>query len=261
MAQSLSKDDISEIFSRQQANGLFSALAVETACLNRMERLNRRRLDPSLPPAERRAARRRLIDLEGKLVRYIREETPLSYFDADFRDEAERYVMMREIFLKAVSFTFKRHRLAFLLDLLRLYGDDPCSLFPEREFLRKKWEHILLYDYLLLDMGLKNTEDIGREAVSNGYHECDYTLEIEDVWKQPMKSVPRTNFRYVVQSLPCSVAARSTARYIQSHGKDMKKTRWTVDAKAIEQAMTTELPGLTKEEVTSIETTCYRFRQ
>ena len=58
MAQSLSKDDISEIFSRQQANGLFSALAVETACLNRMERLNRRRLDPSLPPAERRAARR-----------------------------------------------------------------------------------------------------------------------------------------------------------------------------------------------------------
>jgi hypothetical protein len=97
--------------------------------------------------------------------------------------------------------------------------------------------------------------------VSNGYHECDYTLEIEDVWKQPMKSVPRTNFRYVVQSLPCSVAARSTARYIQSHGKDMKKTRWTVDAKAIEQAMTTELPGLTKEEVTSIETTCYRFRQ
>ena len=209
MAQSLSKDDISEIFSRQQANGLFSALAVETACLNRMERLNRRRLDPSLPPAERRAARRRLVDLEGKLVRYIREETPLSYFDADFRDEAERYVMMREIFLKAVSFTFKRHRLAFLLDLLRLYGDDPCGLFPEREFLREKWEHILLYDYLLLDMGLKNTEDIGREAVSNGYHECDYTLEIEDVWKQPMKSVPRTNFRYVVQSLPCSAPRRS----------------------------------------------------
>ena len=138
MAQSLSKDDISEIFSRQQANGLFSALAVETACLNRMERLNRRRLDLSLPPAERRAARQRLVDLEGKLVRYIREETPLSYFDADFRDEAERYVMMREIFLKAVSFTFKRHRLAFLLDLLRLYGDDPCGLFPEREFLRDK---------------------------------------------------------------------------------------------------------------------------
>ena len=76
-----------------------------------------------------------------------------------------------------------------------------------------------------------------------------------------MKSVPRTNFRYVVQSLPCSAAARSTARYIQAHGEDMKKTRWTVDAKAIEQAMTTELPGLTKEEVTSIETTCYRFRQ
>lgn len=261
MAQSLSKDDISEIFSRQQANGLFSALAVETACLNRMERLNRRRLDPSLPPAERSAARRRLIDLEGKLVRYIREETPLSYFDADFRDEAERYVMMREIFLKAVSFTFKRHRLAFLLDLLRLYGDDPCCLFPEREFLREKWEHILLYDYLLLDMGLKNTEDIGREAVSNGYHECDYTLEIEDVWKQPMKSVPRTNFRYVVQSLPCSAAACSTARYIQAHGEAMKKTRWTVDAKAIEQTMTTELPNLTTEDVKSIETTCYRFYQ
>ena len=169
--------------------------------------------------------------------------------------------MMREIFLKAVSFTFKRHRLAFLLDLLRLYGDDPCGLFPEREFLRDKWEYILLYDYLLLDMGLKNTEDIGREAVSNGYHECDYTLEIEDVWKQPMKSVPRTNFRYVVQSLPYSKAAAAIAAYVKMHGEDMKKSRWAVDVKTIEEAMTSECLEATKEEAEDIETTWYRSGQ
>ena len=64
-----------------------------------------------------------------------------------------------------------------------------------------------------------------------------------------MKSVPRTNFRYVVQSLPCSAAARSTAQYIQAHGEAMKKTRWTVDAKAIEQAMNTATAVLSEQEV------------
>lgn len=259
MQQPLSKDDKKEIFSHQQDNGLFSALAVETACLNHMERLNRKRLDPALPRSERTAARKRLIDLEGKLVRYIQAETPLSYFDPDFREETSLYIAMRELFLKAASFTFKRHRLRFLLDLLRLYKEDPCDLFPEREFLKEKWEHVLLYDYLLLDMGQKNTEDIGREAVSNGYHECDYTLEIEEVWKQPMKAVPRTNFRYVVQSLPYSSAARSIAAYIKNHADTMKSARWVVDANAIEHAMTSTSPQISKETLSWVEKHCYYF--
>lgn len=258
MQQMLSTEDKKEIFSHQQDNGLFSSLAVETACLNHMERLNRKRLDPSLPRSERRQARKRLVELENKLVRYIQTETPLSYFDPDFKEETALYITMRQLFLKAVSFTFKRHRLRFLLDLLRLYQEDPCNLFPERLMLIEKWERVLLYDYLLLDMGQKNTEDIGREAVSNGYHECDYTLEIEEVWKQPMKAVPRTNFRYVVQSLPYSHGAVCIADYIQKHAAEMQSSRWVVDSAAIEQAMTAELPSISRETIAWIEKNCYQ---
>ncbi len=103
--------------------------------------------------------------------------------------------------------------------------------------MKAKWEHTLLYDYLLLDMGQKNTEDIGREAVSNGYHECDYTLEIEEVWKQPMKAVPRTNFRYVVQSLPYSQAAKAIAMQMKRHVQDLAFNRWVVDTSEIEADM------------------------
>ncbi len=250
--QELSASDKMEVFLHQQDNGPFSALAVEAGCLNYMDRLNRKRLDPLSPAADRRAARLRLIALEQKLFRYIIAQTPLSYFDADFRSETAAYIQMREIFLQARSFTFTRHRLRFLLDLLRLYRDDPCRILPERDAMAARWEHTLLYDYLLLDMGQKNTEDIGREAVSNGYHECDYTLEIEDVWKQPMKAVLRTQFRYVVQSLRYSNAAAATAAYMKDHLSDLAFSRWVVDASAIEKAMNQPVQPPAPEEVQAI---------
>lgn len=237
MSDTLTRKDKEDIFSHQAENGPFSTIAAVAAGLNYMDRLNRRRLDISLPRPERRAARLRLIELEGRLFRFIQSETPLSYFDADFRKETEQYIALRTLFISASAFTFARHRLHFLIDLLRLYGDDPCRILPEREIAGAKWEHVLLHDYLLFDMSLKNTEHVGREAVSNGYHECDYTLEIEEVWKQPMKAVRRTNFRYAVQCRPYSKAAAAVIAYVRGHGAYMKKTGWTVDAAAIESAM------------------------
>ena len=237
MTQPLSPADKTELFSHQKDNGPFSALAVETAGLNYLDRLNRQRLNPLAPAAARTEALHRLIAFEEKLFQYVKAETPLSYFDADFQKETDQYITMRTLFLKAVDFTFKRHRLIFLLDLLRLYTEDPCSILPERSIMKDKWEHTLLYDYLLLDMGQKNTEDIGREAVSNGYHECDYTLEIEEVWKQPMKAVPRTNFQDVVQSLPYSQAAKAIAEHMKQHLPDLAFNRWVVETNEIERFM------------------------
>lgn len=254
MTHQLSQEDKTELFSHQKDNGPFSALAVETAGLNYLDRLNRQRLDPLAPAAVRTNALYRLVDLEKKLFQYIKEETPLSYFDADFKKETEQYIMMRTIFLNATDFTFKRHRLEFLLDLLRLYTEDPCCILPERDIQKNKLEHTLLYDYLLLDMGQKNTEDIGREAVSNGYHECDYTLEIEEVWKQPMKAVPRTNFRYVIQSLPYSQAANATAFYMGQHVQDLAFNRWVVAPDDIESLMQTSL-DVTADIITDIKRT------
>ncbi|WP_301859760.1 hypothetical protein [uncultured Megasphaera sp.] len=248
----LSSADKEEIFSHQKDNGPFSALAVTAGCLNYMDRLNRKRLDVQADPQARRNAGLRLVSLEQSLVRYITKETPLSYFDADFRQETDQYILLRNIFLKAEAFTFKRHRLRFLLDLLRLYRDDPCQILPERDALRDKWEHELLHNYLLLDMGQKNTEDIGREAISNGYHECDYTLDIEDVWKQPMQAVLRTNFRYVVQSLPYSKAAQATAAYMKQHLQDLAFSRWVVDTKAIEELMHSDLPPVTEDDIQAL---------
>ncbi|MCH4166128.1 MAG: hypothetical protein LKF74_05345 [Megasphaera sp.] len=229
----LSARDKAEIFAHQQDNGIFSALAVETAGLNYLDRLNRKRLDRTVSPAARTTALHETVALEQKLYQYVQDQTPLSYFDIDFRKQTQEYIRMRLIFLKAVSFTFKRHRLQFLLELLQLYTEDPCNILPEKHVMIKKLEHILLYDYLLLDMGRKNTEDIGREAVSNGYHECDYTLEIEEVWKQPMQAVPRTNFRYVVTSLPYSNAAAAIVSYMKNHLQDMVPSLWVVDAAEI----------------------------
>ena len=259
MTQQLSRADKTELFSHQKDNGPFSALAVETAGLNYLDRLNRQRLDPLAPAAVRTKALHRLTALEAKLFHYIQAETPLSYFDADFQKETEQYILMRTLFLKAVDFTFKRHRLAFLLDLLRLYAEDPCNILPERDIMKDKWEHTLLYDYLLLDMGQKNTEDIGREAVSNGYHECDYTLEIEEVWKQPMKAVPRTNFRYVVQSLPYSQAAKAVAVHMKQHVQQLAFNRWVVNTSEIEASMGQPLEDVAAATIAQIEKTYQSF--
>ncbi len=259
MTQQLSQADKTELFSHQKDNGPFSALAVETAGLNYLDRLNRQRLDPLAPAAVRTQALHRLTALEAKLFQYIQAETPLSYFDADFQKETEQYILMRTLFLKAVDFTFKRHRLAFLLDLLRLYAEDPCNILPERGIMKAKWEHTLLYDYLLLDMGQKNTEDIGREAVSNGYHECDYTLEIEEVWKQPMKAVPRTNFRYVVQSLPYSQAAKAVALHMKQHVQQLAFNRWVVNTSEIEASMGQQLEDVAADTIAQIEKAYQNF--
>ena len=243
----LSAAEKNEIFSHQRDNGPFSALALETACLNYLDRLNRIFRDPLAAAADRRAALKKGMTLEQKLFDYIRHETPISYFDSDFR--------MREIYVDAVNFTFNRHRFRFILDLLRLYSEDPCQILPERDIFKEKWEQVLLYDYLLLDMGQKNTEDIGREAVSNGYHECDYTLEIEEVWKQPMKAVPRSHFRYVKAALPYSQGARAIATWMKDHAHDLAPARWVIDTKAIEALRKGPNLTITDEDIASIEKT------
>ena len=162
---------------------------------------------------------------------------------------------MREIYVDAVNFTFKRHRFRFVLDLLRLYSEDPCQILPERDIFKEKWEQVLLYDYLLLDMGQKNTEDIGREAVSNGYHECDYTLEIEEVWKQPMKAVPRSHFRYVKAALPYSQGARAITTWMKDHANDLAPALWVVDTQAIEALRQGPDLTVTNEDIAIIEKT------
>ena len=233
----LSAAEKNEIFSHQRDNGPFSALALETACLNYLDRLNRIFRDPLAAAADRRAALKKGMALEQKLFDYIRHETPISYFDSDFRNQTKQYIRMREIYVDAVNFTFKR------------------QILPERDIFKEKWEQVLLYDYLLLDMGQKNTEDIGREAVSNGYHECDYTLEIEEVWKQPMKAVPRSRFRYVKAALPYSQGARAIATWMKDHANDLAPALWVVDTKAIEALRKGPDLIVTDEDIAIIEKT------
>ena len=169
---SLSRPDELELFAHQDTPGTFRLLAVETAGLNYLDGLNRKRLDPLCTVAERTQAARRLVELEGKLYRHIQKETPISYFDADFRAATQMYILVRQIFLKATSFTFKRHRFTLLLQLLKLYGDDPCSILPERDIMIARLEQDLFEHYLLLDMGQKNTEacsrDLGRSTRTLG---------------------------------------------------------------------------------------------
>ena len=52
----LSAAEKDEIFSHQHDNGPFSALALETACLNYLDQLNRTFRNPLAAPADRRAA-------------------------------------------------------------------------------------------------------------------------------------------------------------------------------------------------------------
>jgi len=250
----LSALDEQDIFSHQGTHGPFHLFAVIASGLNYLDGLNRQRLDPLCPAAKRNEAAQHLIDVEGKLYRYIQKETPISYFDTDFKEETSRYILARQLFVKATAFTFKRHRFQFLLQLLRLYGDDPCSILPERDIIRERLEQELFQHYILLDMGWKNTEDIGREAISNGYHECDYTLDIEDVWKQPTKAVPPSHIKYVLQSLNDSTYALATAQYIKDHAADVRAARWVVDVKAIKAARTQALQPLQPADIAAIKT-------
>lgn len=248
----ITPQDEQEIFSHQHTPGTFHLFSVETACLNYLDGLNRIRLNPLCRASERSQAARRLVTLEKKLFAYIQEETQIDYFNTDFKEETERYITARTLFLKAANMTFKQHRFQLLLQLLRLYREDPCSILPERDIMIKKWEEALFQHYILLDMGWKNTEDIGREAISNGYHECDYTLEIEDVWKQPAKAVPPSHIRYVLGSLKDSAYAASTALYLRNHGEEVKASRWVVDVSTIEKNAASPLPVLTQEDIRAV---------
>lgn len=256
MAQDTLWQASEEIFSHQRENGPFSDLALETACLNYLDRLNRVRRDPLAKTADRTKALHQEVALEKKLYQFIKKQTPISYFDIDFKKQTRHYIQLREIFLMATDFTFKRHRFEFLLDLLRLYHEDPCQILADRDIQYAQWDQRLAYDYLLLDMGQKNTEDIGREAVSNGYHECDYTLEIEEVWKQPMKAVPRSHFRYVKKALTNSQYARAIATWMKDHTQELAPALWVVDTKAIETIHSQGAPEeIQAEDIAAIEKT------
>lgn len=250
---SLTATDIDQIFTHQQTAGPFQLFSIITSGLNYLDGLNRTRLDPLCPPAQRTQALRAMVRLEGKLYQYIQNETPISYFDADFERETKRYILSRQLFLEAKDFTFKRHRFRFLCQLLQLYSEDPCNILPERDVMRQKLEQTLWQEYILLDMGLKNTEDIGREAISNGYHECDYTLDIEDVWKQPTKAIPPSHLRYVIDSLRLSNYARGAANYLLQHSDELRPARWVVDVTAIEEAAQQPIPPLTSKDIDQLK--------
>ena len=73
----LSAAEKDEIFSHQHDNGPFSALALETACLNYLDRLNRTFRNPLAAPADRRAALKKGMALEEKLFAYILSLIPI----------------------------------------------------------------------------------------------------------------------------------------------------------------------------------------
>lgn len=255
----LSDRDIAEIFHNQPQNGSFQVLATLTAGLNYLDVLNRQRLDLLASTAQRTAARHRQTALACRLYNFLREKTPLSLFDADYREEANLYILARRIFLTGRSLTFKRHRLSCLLDLLRLYRDDPCQILTGREALLQELENTLLTEFILLDMGWKNTADLGLEAIGNGYHECDYTLDIEEEWKQPVKSVPRQHFKYLCQSLSSSHAAACVLYYMKDHRADMVPSLWAIDEKALAKLLTQAAPPeITKADVAAVAATYIR---
>lgn len=256
----LADSDKQDIFMHQKENGPFSAMAFVASGLNYMDRLNRKRLDLTATPQERTHACRRLIELEGKVYAYAKKQTPLSLFDVDYREEAADYVQMRLLFLKATTITFKRHRLEFLLDLIRLYAEDPCCILTGREALLDKWERALLYDYLFYDMRTRNTEDVGKEAISNGYHECDFTLDIEDFLKQSHPSIPRTHFKYVCRSLKISRAAACIVAYMNEHLNELIPSLWSVDDQEIWALYKSQtVPPITQEVIKQVAATYHKF--
>ncbi len=252
----LSAAEKNEIFSHQRDNGPFSALALETACLNYLDRLNR--IFHKIPWQLQRTAgqpSKRGWPWNKSFLSISATKRRSAILTAISAIRRNNISACGKIYVDAVNFTFKRHRFRFVLDLLRLYSEDPCQILPERDIFKEKWEQVLLYDYLLLDMGQKNTEDIGREAVSNGYHECDYTLEIEEVWKQPMKAVPRSHFRYVKAALPYSQGARAITTWMKDHANDLAPALWVVDTQAIEALRQGPDLTVTNEDIAIIEKT------
>lgn len=237
--QELSETDIAHIFASQEPGGPYSDVAVIAAGLNRLDRLHRQSLDTLASWQERRQALYDWYALEQKLYAYVRQQTPLNLFDSDYEAEWQHYRMLRQIWLGARSFTFARHGLIFLLDLLYLCHHDVCQLMAERDILADTLERHLWNHYFLYDMGLKKTETVGREAVSNGYHECDFTLEIEDILKEPHKAIPYCCWKYVKKSLPESRMARCIAHWLVHRGPDFAKGQYIIDDNAIEQKYNT----------------------
>ena len=166
------------------------------------------------------------------------------------------YIRLRTIWLDAEDCTFMRHRHTMLMELLHLCHNDICQCLPVRDILADELEKQLFHQYLLYDMSLENTRFVGREAVSNGYHECDFTLEIEDIMKEPHQAIPRTRFRYLKRSLAESRIARCCAKWLYEHHQDLRRNHWIVDETAIEKAYDTgEDPEITDTMVRELEQT------
>ncbi len=197
----LTENDFKQIFFQQPVSGTFRVLAVSCSGLNYLQALKRTFADSQLDQPCRQKAAHDWLTLEPRLYRYTCQNTPLSIYDAGYKEEMKAYIRLRAIWLDAADCTFMRHRHVMLMDLLRLCHNDICQCLPIRDIMADELEKQLFHEYLLYDMGLENTRFVGREAVSNGYHECDFTLEIEDIMKEPHQAIPRTRFRYLKRSL------------------------------------------------------------
>lgn len=235
ISQELSETDIAHVFANQEPGGPYSDIAVITAGLNRLDWLHRKSLDSLSSWQKRHQALYDWYTLEKKLYTYVRRQTPLNLFDSDYKAEWHHYEVLRRLWLDAKAFTFSRHCLTFLLEILYLCHHDICQLMAERQILADTLERRLWKDYFLYDMGLEKTETVGREAVSNGYHECDFTLEIEDLLKEPHKAIPHSRWKYVKKSLDESRMARCIAHWLRRQGPEFAKGQYVVDEKAIEQ--------------------------
>lgn len=252
----LTDNDFKQIFSQQPASGTFQVLAVSCAGLNYLQDLKRVFADSQLDLQHRRKAAHDWLILEPRLYHYTRENTPLSIYDAGYKEEMKDYIRLRTIWLDAEDCTFMRHRHTMLMELLHLCHNDICQCLPVRDILADELEKQLFHQYLLYDMSLENTRFVGREAVSNGYHECDFTLEIEDIMKEPHQAIPRTRSRYLKRSLAESRIARCCAKWLYEHHQDLRRNHWIVDETAIEKAYDTgEDPEITDTMVRELEQT------
>ena len=252
--QELTQADAGEIFSHQAQGAQGYSLALVAAGLNYLDTLKRTASDILAGKDTRAAARRQWLQLEQKLYQYTRRETPLSLYDAAYAQEVQHYVRLRLIWLDAAGFTFTRHRLAFLLEILRFCHQDPCQVLPEREALAQHLETRLLDEYLLYDMTLENSQYVGREAVSNGYHECDFTLELEDLVRDAKKALPRRHFRYLKPALPESRMAACTAAWLYEHRRDFAAGTCLIDDRAVRQAYAAgKAPQLTADQLQAID--------
>ena len=232
----LTENDFKQIFFQQPVSGTFRVLAVSCSGLNYLQALKRTFADSQLDQPCRQKAAHDWLTLEPRLYWYTCQNTPLSIYDAGYKEEMKAYIRLRTIWLDAADCTFMRHRHVMLMDLLRVCHNDICQCLPTRDIMANELEKQLFHEYLLYDMGLDNTRFVGREAVSNGYHECDFTLEIEDIMKEPHQAIPRTRFRYLKRSLSESRMARCCAQWLYEHRQNLRRNHWIVDETAIEKS-------------------------